>query len=282
MNEWANLTQRIVRNFVPSINRETLGDLAPPRHAGTVDNYNFAAYVLHVGITNELLQITLLITGLPDPLREHLAPPNDNATGAIPNTDANYDHTAQQDVDAPAGKMQRDSAPPPAMTPTPPAKAPVPLVGYNTGSAVHPDDIDINVTLAIGLLEHRINTTFIIGSGNEVPCQAVAFVVPLWIDAEVFDINAYLLDIGNDIDIIPGTPWLASLGLLTWDFSTLQLQYHRKKQPHHLHDSASTAYSSNSPCPSDSTIAREDGPPCFTTHTQWDEPGKPSSTPKCP
>jgi hypothetical protein len=68
MNEWANLTQHIVRNFVPSIDRETLGDLAQSRHADTVDNYNFAAYVLHVGITSELLQITLLIAGLPDPL----------------------------------------------------------------------------------------------------------------------------------------------------------------------------------------------------------------------
>jgi hypothetical protein len=55
MNAWANLTQRIVRNFVPSIDRETLGDLAPPRHAGTVNNYNFVAYVLHVGITSEIL-----------------------------------------------------------------------------------------------------------------------------------------------------------------------------------------------------------------------------------
>jgi hypothetical protein len=44
---------------------------------------------------------------------------------------------------------------------------------------VHPDDIDINVARAIGLLEHRIDTTFIIGSGNEVPCRAAAFAVSL-------------------------------------------------------------------------------------------------------
>ena len=66
----------------------------------------------------------------------------------------------------------------------------------------------------------------LVRSGNEVPCRAAAFNVPLRIDADVFDIDAYLLDIGNDVDIILSTPWLASLGRLTWDFTTM-LQYVR-------------------------------------------------------
>ena len=47
------------------------GNLAPPRHTGTMNNYidNFTMYVLHVGIASELHQINLFITGLQDPLR---------------------------------------------------------------------------------------------------------------------------------------------------------------------------------------------------------------------
>ena len=72
--------------------------------------------------------------------------------------------------------------------------------------------IDINVAHFIGLQVKCINTAILVGSGNEVPSRAVAFSVPLRIDANVFDIDAYLLDISNDVDIILGTPWLASLG----------------------------------------------------------------------
>ena len=53
----------------------------------------------------------------------------------------------------------------------------------------------------------------------------------LRIDADIFYIDAYLLDIGNDIDIILGTPWLAGLGCLTWDFSTMELQYFHNGHP---------------------------------------------------
>jgi hypothetical protein len=49
------------------------------------------------------------------------------------------------------------------------------------------------------------------------------------IDADILYINAYLLDIGNNIII--GTPWLAGLRCLTWDFTTMQLQYIRNRCP---------------------------------------------------
>jgi hypothetical protein len=51
----------------------------------------------------------------------------------------------------------------------------------------------------------------------------VSFSVPLCIDTDVFYIDAFLLDIENDIDIVLGTPWLAGLGHLTWDFTTMEL-----------------------------------------------------------
>jgi hypothetical protein len=73
--------------------------------------------------------------------------------------------------------------------------------------------IDINFARLIGLLEQCNDTTILVGSGNEFSCRAASsFNIPLRIDAEVFYIDAFLLDIGNDIDIILGMPWLAGLG----------------------------------------------------------------------
>jgi hypothetical protein len=90
--------------------------------------------------------------------------------------------------------------------------------------------ININVAHLISLLEQRIDTTILVGSGNEVPCSAAAFSVPLCIDADIY-IDAYLLDIGNDVNIILGTPWFAGLGRLTWDFSAMELQHFRNSHP---------------------------------------------------
>jgi hypothetical protein len=91
--------------------------------------------------------------------------------------------------------------------------------------------IDINVARLIALREQCIDTTILVGSGNEVTCQAASFSTLLRVDDEVFTIDAFLLDIGNDIDVVLGTPWLASLGRLTWDFTTMDLQYHDRGRP---------------------------------------------------
>jgi hypothetical protein len=91
--------------------------------------------------------------------------------------------------------------------------------------------IDINVARLIGLREQRIDTTILVDSGNKVTCRVASFNVPLRNDDEVFNIDAFLLDIGNDIDVILGTPWLARLGCLTWDFTTMELQYHDHGRP---------------------------------------------------
>jgi hypothetical protein len=112
-------------------------------------------------------------------------------------------------------------------------RPPMHLTGVVSGMGVHiliymgamHNIIDINFTHLIGLQEQRINTAILVGSGNEVPYRATAFGVPLRIDADIFYIDAYLVDISNDVDIILGTPWLAGLGRLTWDFTTVRLQY---------------------------------------------------------
>jgi hypothetical protein len=46
--------------------------------------------------------------------------------------------------------------------------------------------IDVNFIRLIDLLEKRINTMTLVGSGNEVSCQEASFSVPLCIDAETF------------------------------------------------------------------------------------------------
>jgi hypothetical protein len=107
------------------------------------------------------------------------------------------------------------------------------LTGVVFGTGVHilvdtgstHNIIDINVARLIGLHEPRIDTTILVDSGNNVTCRVASFNVPLRND-KAFNIDAFLLDIGNDIDVILGTPWLARLGCLTWDLTTMELQYH--------------------------------------------------------
>lgn len=53
------------------------------------------------------------------------------------------------------------------------------------------------------------------------------FNVPLYVDIESFCIDTLLLDIGNDIDVILGTPWLARIGIITWNFESMAMQFHR-------------------------------------------------------
>jgi hypothetical protein len=95
--------------------------------------------------------------------------------------------------------------------------------------------ININVARSIGLQEQHINTSILVDSGNEVTCRVASFNIPLCIDIDAFDIDTYLLDIGNDIDVILGTPWLASLGRVVFDFTDMELQYVRNGRKHTFH-----------------------------------------------
>jgi hypothetical protein len=55
--------------------------------------------------------------------------------------------------------------------------------------------------------------------------------IPFHMDAETPQIDAFLFGTGNDIDIVLGTPWLASLGRLTGVFTTMELHYYRNRHP---------------------------------------------------
>ncbi|CAD6204405.1 unnamed protein product [Miscanthus lutarioriparius] len=71
LTEWELFNRNLIHYFSPPICQDTIGDLAPPWHTGSMNDYidNFTAYVLHVGITSELHQVRLFITGLQDALR---------------------------------------------------------------------------------------------------------------------------------------------------------------------------------------------------------------------
>jgi hypothetical protein len=107
------------------------------------------------------------------------------------------------------------------------------LVPVDSGSTHNV--VDINVARSISLQEQRIDTTILVGSGNAMPCRGASFNVPLRISSDAFNIDAFLLDIGNDVDVVLGTPWLASLGRVTWDFTDMEMLYFRDGRPHTFH-----------------------------------------------
>lgn len=70
ISEWQLLIRGLACDFCPLIYQDTLGDLAPPWHTSTVNDYiNFATCMLHINITSELHQINLFIPDLQDELR---------------------------------------------------------------------------------------------------------------------------------------------------------------------------------------------------------------------
>jgi hypothetical protein len=95
--------------------------------------------------------------------------------------------------------------------------------------------VDINVAHSISLQEQHIDTTILVGSGNAMPCRGASFNVPLRISSDAFDIDTFLLNIVNDVDVVLGTPWLASLGRVTWDFTDMEMLYFHDGRPHTFH-----------------------------------------------
>ena len=93
-------------------------------------------------------------------------------------------------------------------------------------SATH-NVIDINFAGLVGMMERRISTTILVGNKTEINCNSAAYNVPLQINTESFHIDALLVDIGNDIDVILGTPWLADISTRTWNFTSLEMQFSR-------------------------------------------------------
>lgn len=73
----------------------------------------------------------------------------------------------------------------------------------------------------------HITTTMLIGSGMELSYQGACFTTPLRINGETFPIDAFLLPIGDDIDIILGALWLTDISNTLWNFASLQMQFQR-------------------------------------------------------
>jgi hypothetical protein len=85
--------------------------------------------------------------------------------------------------------------------------------------------IDINFARLVGLMERRIDITILIGSNNETACREAYFNMPLHIATETFQIGAFLVDLGVDIDIVLGMPWMADLGSILWNFASLTVTF---------------------------------------------------------
>ena len=70
------------------------------------------------------------------------------------------------------------------------------------------NDIDSSITHINGLTECRINTTVLIGSDMELANWGACFTIPLRINCETFQIDAFLLPISDHINVILGAPWM--------------------------------------------------------------------------
>jgi hypothetical protein len=139
MPEWANFTRRIVYDFSPPIDQETIDDFAPSKHTGTVHDYvnNFTAYVLHVGIANKLHQ-------------EHQETTTADSASDIPNTnnstDPNLAHTSPWARNAPIGRMEHASVPLSFIAaPTSYVSPPTPLPPHVDNKTGAPPGLDITI-----------------------------------------------------------------------------------------------------------------------------------------
>jgi hypothetical protein len=137
-SDWAAFTQHFVCDLGPPIDQETISDLAPLKHTGTVHDYIiiFTAYGLYVGIASTLHQVHLFVTDPHQPRQsvitkhcskemvsavsladnqEHQETTIAASTSDISNTNAstnpNLIHAQQRARAAPPGKMEHASAP---------------------------------------------------------------------------------------------------------------------------------------------------------------------------
>jgi len=111
----------------------------------------------------------------------------------------------------------------------------------------------------------------LVGSGNEVSCRVASSSIPLCIDVETSQSNAFLLDIGNDVDTILGTPGLADLDR---DFTAMELHYYRDGSP--------ISFTTVLPRRTPQTVLALPAPPPITLapREQPAPPQAPSSTPR--
>jgi hypothetical protein len=83
--------------------------------------------------------------------------------------------------------------------------------------------INSNITCIIGLAECHITTAMLVGSDTKLACQGDSFTIPLRIHTKKFQIDAFLLSIGEYIDVILGAPCLAEVGNTLWNFTSLEM-----------------------------------------------------------
>jgi hypothetical protein len=75
-------------------------------------------------------------------------------------------------------------------------------------------------------MEQRVRATVLLGNGG-ITCQGACRHVPLHIDNEYFQIDALMMDIRSDINIVLGMPWLEAIGRIKWDFTSREMQFQR-------------------------------------------------------
>lgn len=90
--------------------------------------------------------------------------------------------------------------------------------------------IVINFAKIRDMLERHINTAILVSNGTKITCRSASYSVPLRIDTETFHIDALLVDISNNIDVILSMPWMADIGSITWNFASLEMQFQRNSQ----------------------------------------------------
>lgn len=155
--EWADFTRSLIHDFGPPTSQETQGDLTPSHHNDDLNDCidAFTAYVVRVGISNDLHQVHLFINGLQHRPREaviqhqpqemeaailHVRALEDlEATPFVtPQVNVESDTVKEQHLHTPTLRVDKESTPAtPTMTPTthtPPARALMPWFGYNSAA----------------------------------------------------------------------------------------------------------------------------------------------------
>jgi hypothetical protein len=75
--------------------------------------------------------------------------------------------------------------------------------------------------------QNNIDNDITMGDRSTVRIGGLCRDLPIRLGYEVFIIDAYISTLDDMIDVILGTPWLASLDPITWVFSTLTMHFRR-------------------------------------------------------
>lgn len=63
-----------------------------------------------------------------------------------------------------------------------------------------------------------------VANDKRVPCPSIYRTIPFSIDGEQFSTDFFALPLAG-YDVVIGMEWLASLGLILWDFSALTMSF---------------------------------------------------------